>query len=450
MRNVAMNDRAKILLADDEEIMRRSLREWLTEEGHDVVTVPNGEEAIKELDKNDWDVFLLDLKMPGLDGIEVLKISKQKLPRLPVIIITAYATVESAVEAMKEGAYDYIVKPFNPEELSLILRRIVEHQRLIKENISLRKKLSKQVFFEDIVTRDKKMKKIIEMVKTVAPTTTTVLISGESGTGKELIARAIHNTSQRKKRPFIAISCGALPDSLLEAELFGYEKGAFTGATAQVKGKIELADRGTLFLDDIADISKKTQVDLLRIIQERELRRLGGSQIIKVDVRFIAATNRNLESEVSKGNFREDLYYRLKVITINIPPLRDRKDDIPYLVSNFIENFNAQMGKQILRPSERTMKILMGYNWPGNIRELENVIEHAMVICDQEIIEPQHLPEELIKNRTRMKTLYEMEREYIASVLNTYQWKITQAARVLGLTRSTLYNKIRKYDLSKK
>ncbi|HIE05876.1 MAG TPA: sigma-54-dependent Fis family transcriptional regulator, partial [bacterium (Candidatus Stahlbacteria)] len=366
------------------------------------------------------------------------------------IIITAYATVESAVEAMKEGAYDYIVKPFNPEELSLILRRIVEHQRLIKENISLRKKLSKQVFFEDIVTRDKKMKKIIEMVKTVAPTTTTVLISGESGTGKELIARAIHNTSQRKKRPFIAISCGALPDSLLEAELFGYEKGAFTGATAQVKGKIELADRGTLFLDDIADISKKTQVDLLRIIQERELRRLGGSQIIKVDVRFIAATNRNLESEVSKGNFREDLYYRLKVITINIPPLRDRKDDIPYLVSNFIENFNAQMGKQILRPSERTMKILMGYNWPGNIRELENVIEHAMVICDQEIIEPQHLPEELIKNRTRMKTLYEMEREYIASVLNTYQWKITQAARVLGLTRSTLYNKIRKYDLSKK
>jgi len=442
-----MDRRSKILVADDEEIMRRSLTDWLEEEGYSVHAVPNGQSAIEALAREDWDAFLLDLKMPDLDGIEVLKITKKKNPQLPVIIITAYATVESAVEAMKEGAYDYIVKPFNPEEVSLILHRIVEHQRLIKENISLRKRLAREIFFEDIITKDKRMKKVIEMVKTVAKTNSTVLIYGESGTGKELIARAIHNTSPRKDHPFVAISCGALPETLLEAELFGYEKGAFTGATTQTKGKLELAHHGTLFLDDIADISPKTQVDLLRVLQEREFRRLGGTKTIRIDVRFVAATNRDLEAEVKKGRFREDLYYRLKVITIKLPPLRERKDDIPHLVDHFIEKFNTEMGKRILRVSAETMQILLSHNWPGNVRELENVIEHAMVVCDQEIIEPKHLPEDLTKKAPPLKTLKEVEREHIESVLKACHWKISPAARILGLNRTTLYNKIKAYGL---
>ena len=444
-----MESAVKILLADDEEIMRRSLTEWLNEEGYQVQAVPNGKSALEVIEREDWAAFLLDLKMPDLDGIEVLKITKKRKPDLPVIIITAYATVESAVEAMKEGAYDYIVKPFNPEELSLILRRIVEHQRLLKENISLRKLLTKEILFEDIISKDPKMRRIIELVKTVARTTATVLILGESGTGKELIARALHNTSPRKDGPFVAISCGALPETLLEAELFGYEKGAFTGAMARTKGKIELADGGTLFLDDIGDISPKTQVDLLRFLQEREIRRLGGTKTIEVDVRIITATNKDLEAEVKAGRYRDDLFYRLKVITIDLPPLRERKEDIPYLVDHFIEKFNLKMGKKILRASEEAIQILLSYYWPGNIRELEHAIEHAMVICDTDIIEPRHLPENLTKKKYSFKTLRAMERDYICSVLSASSWNISKAARLLGLNRTTLYHKIKTYNLKK-
>lgn len=447
--------KGKILIVDDEEIMRSSLTDWLKEEGYDALAVEDGLKGLEEIKKEDWDLALVDLKMPGIDGIEVLKRVNKIKPNLPVVIITAYATVDTAVTTMKEGAADYIVKPFNPEEISLVIHKIVEHQRLVRENIRLRRELTKRFRFQDLVGRSPKIAKVFELIKTVAPTKSTVLIRGESGTGKELVARAIHELSPRKKGPFIAAACGAMPETLLEAELFGYEKGAFTGATAQHKGRLEMADQGTIFLDEIGDISHKTQVDLLRFIQEREFRRLGGKALIKIDARIIAATNKNLEEMIKKGEFREDLYYRLNVITIEIPPLRDRKEDVPILIEHFLEKFKLESGKKIERISEEAIRMLMNYNWPGNVRQLENTIEHAMVVASEPEILPADLPQQVRENSGQDfqikpdSTLNNVERQHILNVLNANKWNIKRSAEILAINRITLYNKIKDYDLRK-
>ncbi len=446
----------RILVVDDEEIVRDALSEWLDNMGYQVKTVDDGLKALEEIELNDWDVTLVDLKMPKMDGIETLRRIHKIRPDLPVIIITGHGTVDSAVVAMKEGAADYVMKPFNPEEINIILKKLLEHQEVVKENIILRKELEKRFKLEDLIGKSPKMQKIFELIKTVAPTKSTVLIRGESGTGKELVARAIHNLGPRSKGPFIATACGAMPETLLEAELFGYEKGAFTGALNQHKGRIEMADQGTLFLDEIGDISPKTQVDLLRFLQEREFRRVGGKELIKIDTRVIAATNKNLEEMISKGSFREDLYYRLNVITIEVPPLRERKEDIPLLLEHFLKKFNLENRKEISKISPDAMELLLSYDWPGNVRELENVIEHAVVVSKGSEIRKKDLPQNLIDKFFTPQLVNKdlrldvVEKEHILNVLKMYNWNIKKVARILGINRVTLYNKIEKYGLKRR
>lgn len=444
--------RYKILVVDDEEIMRSSLSDWLEEDGYHVLAVADGYEAIDRIQKEDWDLAVVDLKMPKIDGLEVLKRINKIKPHFPIVIITAYATVDTAVVAMKEGAADYIVKPFNPEEISLVIAKLVEHQRLIKENIELRKALTKRFKFQDLVGKSRQMLEVIEMIKTVAPTKSTVLIRGESGTGKELVARAIHELGPRSKFPFIAAACGAMPETLLEAELFGYEKGAFTGAVSRHAGRIEMANKGTLFLDEVGDISLKTQVDLLRFIQEREFRRLGGKEAIKVDIRIIAATNKNLEDMIAREEFRDDLFYRLNVISIHVPPLRDRKEDIPILAEHFLEKFSLDTGKNVDGFSEHVMKMFMAYDWPGNIRQLENTVEHALVVANEPKIAIRDLPpyvsaQKEIESADTHKSLADLERKHILAVLEKHKWNVKKSAQVLGINRVTLYNKIKRYRL---
>ncbi len=441
----------RILIVDDEEIMRESLTDWLKEDGYEVLAVEDGFKALEAIQAGSWSVMLVDLKMPKMDGLEVLREVKRLQLNIPVIIITAYATVDTAVAAMKEGAYDYIIKPFNPEELALTIKKIIEHQHLLKENILLRKELSKRYQFQDIIGKSQKMQSVFELIRTVAPTKSTILIQGESGTGKEMVARAIHEASIRKDYPFIDLACGALPETLLEAELFGHEKGAFTGANFQKKGKIELADGGTLFLDEIGDISLKSQVDLLRVLQEREFRRLGGTETIKVDVRIIAATNKDLLKLVEQGKFRDDLFYRINVITITIPPLRDRKEDIPLLITHFLTKYNMETGKKIEKISEGALNMLMDYHWPGNVRELENTIEHAVVVTEGNMIMHQALPD-LFKKQNFIqfdskKSLDEMEKQHIIQVLKEHHGNISRTAEVLGINRVTLYRKIKEYNI---
>lgn len=448
-------EQARILVVDDEEIMRESLTDWLKEDGYDVLAVQDGFSALEAVQKENYNVMLVDLKMPKMDGLEVLKAVKKMNSDIPVIIITAYATVDTAVAAIKQGAYDYIVKPFHPEELGLIIKKIIEHQNLVKENILLRKELTRRYEFSDIIGKSPKLQKVFDLIKTVGPTRSTVLIEGESGTGKELVARAIHEASLRKESPFIALACGALPETLLEAELFGYEKGAFTGAVTQKKGKIEIADTGTLFLDEIGDIDLKTQVDLLRFIQEREFRRLGGTEMIKVDVRIIAATNRNLKQMVTEGKFRDDLFYRINVFTITLPPLRERLEDIPLLVTHFIEKFKVETNKNVTRISEDALKVLMDYNWPGNVRELENAIEHAVVVAQTDTIIAENLPSFVIKKQTAMPvtdtsiSLEQLQKQHIINILKQTNNNISQAAKILGINRVTLYRKMKEYGITK-
>ncbi len=446
-----MGVKAKILVVDDEYAVREALRDWLKEEGYDVGLAASGEEAIKMVKEDFWQVILLDLKMPGMDGIETMKKIREIEPDSEIIMITAYATIESAVEAMKLGAYDYVIKPFEPEEVELQIKRILSHQELVTENVFLKEELHKEYEFDQIVGQSKPMQRVYELIAQVAPTDSTVLITGESGTGKELVARAIHANSSRCYGPFVAVSCGALPDTLLESELFGYEKGAFTGANHSKKGRFEMARGGTLFLDEIGDVSPKTQVDLLRVLQQREFRRLGGHKLIKTDARIIAATNRDLIKAVGEKKFREDLYYRLNVISIHLPPLRERKDDIPLLTRHFIKKFAIKLHKDQKTVSPEAMKLLKKYDWPGNVRELENVIERAMVIGKNKRIEPDDLPiscePRMLKQRPR--ALSEVEKLHILSVLEENDWNISRCARELQIDRQTLYNKIKKYNLKK-
>jgi DNA-binding NtrC family response regulator len=449
-----MRKKVTILVVDDEEIVRESLLDWLREDGYHVETAEDGLKALEKFKERSWDIALVDLKMPSIDGLELMEKIKESQPETQVVIITAYATVNTAVQAMKIGAYDYLVKPFNPEELSLLIKRLVESQKLIKEISYLRKELHKQYQFYDLISKSGKMQKVFDLAHTVAKSNSNILILGESGTGKELLARATHNESLRAARPFVPVSCVALTETLLESELFGHEKGAFTDAIAQKKGKFELADGGTIFLDEIGDISPKLQLSLLRVLQEKEFTRVGGTQPIKVDVRIIAATNRDLKKAVDEGTFRDDLYYRLNVISIELPPLRVHKEDIPLLVHHFIEKLNIEGVGKCERISEEALELLIKYDWPGNVRELENVIERAMVITKGTIIKAEdlNLPSQVTQPKDDVspsgdKTIKSIEKKHIAKILSENNWNIQKSAEQLGIDRVTLYNKIKKYKL---
>jgi len=449
-----MREDVHILIVDDEAVMRDSLAAWLREDGYEVEAVEGGAQALERVKRERWDVLLVDLKMPGMDGIEVLEKVKESHEGIPIIIMTAYATVDSAVEAMKKGAYDYIVKPFNPEEIGLAIRKIIAYQNLLKENRYLRQELERKYQFKDIIGKSHRMQEVFALVKTVARSNSTILIEGESGTGKELVARAIHNSSFRSEGPFVAVNCAALPENLLESELFGYEKGAFTGALSTKKGRFELAHQGTLFLDEIGDISPKTQVDLLRVLEGREFRRVGGLGLIKADVRIISATNRELRDLVEQGKFREDLYYRINVVSIQLPPLRERKEDIPLLMEHFLRKYCIENKKEIDAISEETARLLMKYDWPGNVRELENVMERAVVIAKGRVILPEDLPSSLreggqFKPAADME-LRAVEREHIQRALDLNNWNITRTAKSLGIDRNTLSKKIKKYQIARR
>ena len=444
-------EKARVLVVDDEEIVRESLSEWLQEDGYSVETAPDGNVALERIEAEPWAVVLLDLKMPGLDGLQVLEAAKKIRPDAQVIIMTAYATVDTAVKAMKIGAYDYLVKPFEPEELSLMMSKLVTQQELARENVLLKKALKQQYKFQDLLSKDPKMQALFELAKVAARSSSTILILGGSGTGKELFARAVHAESHRSGGPFVVLSCAALTETLLESELFGHEKGAFTGATGRKKGKFELADGGTLFLDEIGDISSKLQLDLLRALEDQRFYRVGGTEPVRVDARIVAATNRDLKKAVDEGKFREDLYYRLNVIPLALPPLRDRPVDIPLLIEHFLDQFNAEMGKRLEGVSAEAMDLLMTHAWPGNIRELRNVLERAAVVAKGSVIEAGDLgllhSEGGRSGEDSSASLREMERRHILNVLRGHGWNITQSAQALGIDRVTLYNKIKKYNL---
>jgi DNA-binding NtrC family response regulator len=446
-------ERIRILVVDDEEIVRESLSGWLAQDGYHVETAEDGPSAIERLKKQPWSVLLVDMKMPGMDGLQVLEQARQIQPDAVAVIMTAFATVDTAVSAMKLGAYDYLVKPFDPDELSLMMQKIVAQQALVRENALLRKALRRDYRFRDLVSKSPGMRHVFDLARTAARSSTTILILGESGTGKDLMARAIHAESPRADGPFVAVSCAALTETLLESELFGHERGSFTGAVARHRGKFEAAHRGTLFLDEIGDISAKLQLDLLRVLEERKVTRIGGVDTIDVDVRVVAATNRDLQKAVAAGTFREDLYYRLNVISLMLPPLRERREDIPLLVDNLLERLAAEGHRRVEGLSREAMSVLMAHEWPGNVRELRNVLERAVVVAPGALIQPADLglcaraggagPGVDPANAT----LEAVEKRHIAAVLDQTQFNITQAARILDIDRVTLYNKIKKFHL---
>uniref|UniRef100_A0A7C2NCL9 Sigma-54-dependent Fis family transcriptional regulator n=1 Tax=Thermoanaerobaculum aquaticum TaxID=1312852 RepID=A0A7C2NCL9_9BACT len=447
-----MNTRnARLLIVDDELHMRESLARWFLEDGYEVETAGDAKAALALLGRQTFDAIITDIRMPGMDGLELLKQIKEVNPHATIILITAYASVASAVEALKAGAYDYLVKPFDPEELSRVVERACERARLQQENIALKERLA-AAGRELVVGESEAMKRVMSLVETVAPTETTVMIRGESGTGKELIARLIHANSPRAFGPLVAVNCGALPEGVLESELFGHERGAFTGAVARRKGKLELADGGTLFLDEVGEISPKVQVELLRVLEEKQLVRVGGTQPVRVDFRVVCATNRDLEQAVREGTFREDLYYRLAVFRIDLPPLRERKEDILPIANHYLQKFADAMGRKVTGFSPKAQELLLSYPWPGNIRELINAVERALVVCREGPVLPEHLPITPSKPVSLPKdddlSLEAVERRHIEYVLERCSYNITQAARLLGIDRVTLYNRMRRYGIN--
>ena len=447
-----MKSAVRIMVVDDEKIVRESLSVWLQKFGYEVVPVEGGQEALDLLDREEWSILLVDLKMPRIDGIEVLNKALEVKPGLPVIIFTAYATVETAVEAMRVGAYDYLVKPIDPDMLTLKVQKIIEKQNLENENIMLREKIDAIYQFDEIIGNSKPIQDVLSMVGSVAASDATVLITGESGTGKELIAEAIHRNSERRYKPFVAVSIGALPDTMVESELFGHEKGAFTGASHMHMGRFELANGGTLFLDEVGDMSPKVQVDLLRVLEEKACYRLGGDRKIHTDVRVISATNKDLEKSIEKGLFREDLYYRLNVVGIHLAPLRDRGDDVLLLAEYFLKKFCTKMNRKKEGFSPRVIEMLLRYKWPGNIRELENAIERAVVVGKGPLVQLNDLPFGNGQDSTREKasrSLRGAEKKHILGVLEETGWNVTRSAQLLEIDRATLYNKIKNYGLSK-
>jgi DNA-binding NtrC family response regulator len=442
-----------ILIIEDEAKMRRLLELQLADEGFRASTAPDAETGLQLLQKEQFDLVVTDFKLPGMTGLEFLQAVKRANAAVPVIIMTAYGTVESAVEAMKVGASDYVLKPFSLVELVLVIRKELDAHKLREENRTLREALGQRYQYDNIVARGEKMQAVLAMVERVAPTNSTVLLGGGSGVGKDLIARAIHQHSHRASGPFIKINSTAIPENLLESELFGYEKGAFSGASTSKPGKFELADKGTLFLDEIGDVPPAIQVKLLRVLQEREFERLGGTKTLKVDVRLIAATNRDLRAALEDGTFREDLYYRLNVVAIEIPPLRDHKEDIPALANFFLEKFSRESGKPVRNITPTAMKLLMDFHWPGNVRELENILERGVTLSsgttlDAADIHLDSAPARSVAGSTAAlpdgMTLDQWEDQAIREALRRANGNKSQAARALGLSRNAL-----RYRLSK-
>ncbi|MFO7557449.1 MAG: sigma-54 dependent transcriptional regulator [Desulfobacterales bacterium] len=448
----------KILVVDDDASHRLMLDAVLTAEKFEVSQADSGQSAIAAVEEQFFDLILMDVRMSRIGGIEALKKIRKISPAIPVIIMTAYSSVSTAVEALKSGASDYLTKPLDIEELKILLHKTMQHQKLEQENIYLKERVGERFDFSNIIGRSSAMKKLFETVSLVAPTEATVLITGESGTGKELIANAIHENSRRKEKLLITVNCAALPETLLESELFGHEKGAFTGATERQPGRFRAADTGTIFLDEITEMSSATQPKILRVLQEGEINPLGSSKTVKVDTRILAATNRNLSLEMEKGTFREDLFYRLNVVNICVPPLRERRDDIPLLTDFFLKQYVEKNQKLIKGLTPRAMDLLMRYNWPGNVRELENMIERAVILTRSDMISEKDLPEPIHLSENHAdtmefhfaagKSLKEVEKEMIIRTLENNDGNRTRSAEVLGISRRTLQIKLKEYGIN--
>lgn len=437
------------MVVDDEESIRIMLKRVLTAYKYEIDEAKNGLEAMAKLNKERYSIILLDLRMPEMNGIEVIEKMKERDINTSIIMMSAYGTIPEAVEAMKLGAIDYLVKPFDLDELIIIIKRIIRQEEIKNENQYFREEEDRRFNFKEIIGQSGAMKKVLDMVKRVAPLPTTVLITGESGTGKELIARAIHKNSPRKDKPFVVANCVAYTTHLLESELFGHEKGAFTGATSRRIGRFEIAHGGTLFLDEIGEINIAIQAKLLRVVQEKEFERVGSSTSIKIDARIIAATNKDLEREIKEKRFREDLFYRLNVFHINVPPLRERKEDIPLLVEYFIKKYNQILNKRVSHISSEGLSLLMGYSFPGNIRELENIIERVMIMCNSDIIDKELLFFLEQKNiNPQAGTIKEMEKELIKKSLIQNQGNRTKTAQKLGISRRNLILKLKEYQIN--
>jgi two-component system, NtrC family, response regulator HydG len=436
---------ARLLVVDDELIVRDSLHKWFREEGYDVSVADCAQEALSKMGTGRFDLALVDIKMPGVDGVELQKRMHEIDPDMLVIIMTGYASVETAVAALKNGAYDYVSKPFDPDDMAHTVHNALAYKRVEKENERLRETVASVVRPQEMIGQSPAMIRVFEAIQSVGPTDATALITGESGTGKELCARAIHAASPRHYNPLVVIHCGALAETLLESELFGHEKGAFTGAQYRKKGSFEVADGGTVFLDEIGDISLKTQSDLLRVLQEHEITRVGSSRPIHVDFRCIAATNKDLHQLVEEGRFRPDLFYRLNVFPIHLPPLRERKGEIPLLADHFVKKFAASMNKKITRISPAAVNVLERYQWPGNIRELENAIERAMVVGQEPELREQDFALRMPMPEHAARTLEDIEKAHILEVLEECKGNQTVAAEVLDIDRVTLHNKLKKY-----
>lgn len=445
--------KTKILIVDDELIVRESLKGWLEEDDYYVKVAEDAESALSLIGLEEFDIAFLDIKMPGIDGIELLKKIKDMYSTIDIVMMTAYASIDSAVNAMKIGAYDYLTKPFEPDYVNMLVNKIITRRHLEYENRTLKDNLSTALKHVSLIGESDAVKDVLNQVEEVASSDVSVLIGGESGTGKELVARAIHFSSPRRLEPLVIVSCGALPEGLVESELFGYERGAFTGAFYKKKGKFEMANEGTLFLDEIGELTQKMQVDLLRVLQEKEITRIGSNKTIQVDFRVISASNRDLSEMVKNGEFREDLFYRLNVYQIEIPPLRERKEDIPLLVNHFIKSLKRKTGKQIEGITSQALNLLTKYNWPGNVRELENVVERAFVTTHDVQISTDGF--EFLNNNKLEKfvhskmSLAEMEKGHIESILKSCDYNISTASKILEIDRTTLYNKIKKYGLQK-
>jgi DNA-binding NtrC family response regulator len=444
----------RILVADDEKNIREGLREALALDGYEVVTAADGQEALEEVTRGEVDLLITDLKMPRLSGEELLKSVTAQLPTMPVIILTGHGTIESAVQAMHDGAYDFLTKPVNLDRLSLLVKRALTSREMAVQNRAMQEELERRSGFASIIGRSAEMKQVFEMVRQVAPSRSSVLITGESGSGKEMIAEALHYNSPRKDKPFIKLHCAALTESLLESELFGHEKGAFTGAIARKRGRFELAHLGTLFLDEIGEINQNVQIKLLRVLEEKKFERVGGEETIEVDVRLMAATNRDLKEAISRGAFREDLYYRLNVVNIHIPPLRERKEDIPLLVAAFLREFIQENGKQIEGIDAKARLALYNYSWPGNVRQLRNSVESAVVLSKGTTITLDDLPPNIRgesgTDSLRLHvgaSLADVEKEVIRSTLAREGGNKSRTAEILGIGRKTLHRKIEEYGL---
>jgi DNA-binding NtrC family response regulator len=439
-----------ILIVDDELSVRDSLTKWFREDGYRTEAAADAKEALEKLKPGVWDIIFLDIKLPGMDGMELQQRIKGIDPNITIIMITAYATVDTAVKSLKEGAYDYVTKPVDPDYLSHLVANVVKQRHLLSENLQLKERIQELYEIDQIVGDSPAMTKVFDLIKTVAPTDTTVMIRGESGTGKELIARAIHSNSPRRFFPIITVNCGGLTEGLTESEFFGHEKGAFTGALYRRKGKFEMANGGTIFLDEVGNIDAKAQADLLRVIETKQFARVGGDEIIKVDFRLICATNRDLELAVKEGKFREDLYYRLNVFSISISPLRERRSDIPLLCDHFLKKLARSINKPANEFAADAMERLKSYDWPGNVRELRNAIERAVVVAKGPTITAEDLPiPSTPKAVADGKSLEAVESAHIKNVLEQMEWNITRSAETLGIDRATLYHKIKKYGLRK-